>query len=427
VTASDVVITGLGVVSPIGIGAETFWQAICEGRSGIGRIGLFDPTGLPVEIAAEVRDFVAKDYVDKAMRKSLKVMCRDAQLGVAACTSAARESGIQSATVDPDRFGIILGADRICTPQPDSESTYRACIIDGQFDFARWGTEGMAATPPLSFLTVLPNMIASHVSIALDARGPNNTIHHGEVSSLLAIAEAASVIQRGMADVMIAGGASSQMNPIDCARRCAQGILSARQDEPARAMRPFDAGRNGQVWGEGAAVFVLEGRRHAEARGAKIFARILGWASACEAMLRENHQPTGSGLRHAVRLALQRAAIDGDSDGVGHINAHGVSMPCDDRTEAQVLNELLAGVPVTAPKSYFGNLGAASGAMEMAASVLGIEKRLVPPTLNYEQPDPECPVEVVAGEPASATAPSALSINATSAGQAVGVVLGSPG
>lgn len=422
---SDVVITGLGVVSPLGIGAEVFWQAIREGRSGVGPISLIDPTGLPVAIAAEVPDFAAKDYVAKSMRKSLKVMCRDAQLGVAACTLAAEDAGLAAGTVDADRFGIVLGADRICTPQADSEATYRACVIDGQFDFQRWGTEGLAATPPLSFLTVLPNMIASHVSIALDARGPNNTIHQCEVSSLLAIAEAASVIQRGAADVMVAGGASSQMNPIDCARRCAQGFLSPRQENPSQTMRPFDAGRDGQVWGEGAAVFVLEGRRHAEKRQARILAQVLGWASACEKLPRGNHRPTGSGLRQAIRQALRRAGVDGQG-GIGHINAHGVSTIHDDRVEAQVLHELLPGVPVTAPKSYFGNLGAAGGAVEMAASVLGMTQRLIPPTLNYEHPDPDCPVQVVAKEPAKPTAPDALVLNATSAGQAVGVVLGNP-
>ena len=174
---------------------------------------------------------------------------------------------------------------------------------DGRFDFQLWGTKGMAASFPLGFLRVLPNMVASHVSIVQDARGPNNTIHEGEISSLLAVTEAASVIQRGMADVMLAGGASSQMHPLDFVRRMAMGNLSPRYDDPASVVRPFDARRDGYVWSEGAAALVLERRGHAESRGAKILARLKGWGGACESVDSEGRL-SGGGLAASDRYSL---------------------------------------------------------------------------------------------------------------------------
>jgi 3-oxoacyl-[acyl-carrier-protein] synthase II len=415
---TEVVITGLGVLSPIGIGREAFWDALCRGRSGVGRITLFDPSALPIQIAAEVRDFDPKAHI--ANRKSLKVMCRDAQLGVAAATMACRDAGIAPGAVDPDRFGVILGADRICNAMDDSEATYRGCMVDHTFDFRRWGTEGMSRSFPLSFLKVLPNMIASHVSIVQDARGPNNTIHEAEVSGLLAVDEAAQVVRRGWADVMIAGGASSLMNPFDCIRRCVTGILSPRQEDPAAAVRPFDARRDGQVWGEGAAAFILESRRHAEARGAKILGAILSSAVTCEPCPRGG-AITGSGLRRAMGLALDRAGLSGR--GISHVNAHGLGAIWEDELEARAIHDVLPTAPVTAPKSYFGNLGAACGTMEMAVSLLSLLAGLVPATLNYEHPDPKCPVQVIRGEPLPSSAGAAMLINWTTIGQSAAVVL----
>lgn len=416
---SDLVITGLGVVSPIGIGREEFWTALCERRQGVGRIRAFDPSSLPVQIAAEIDGFSAKQYVTN--RKSLKLMCRDAELGVAAAALACQDAGIASdRSVDPQRLGVVLGADRICNAMDESQPAYRRCLVGGHFDFGRWASEGMAASYPLSFLKVLPNMIASHVSIAQDARGPNNTMHQNEVSGLMALGEAARVIERGAADAMIVGGASSQIHPFDCVRRCVMGILSPRQDDPATVMRPFDADRDGQVWGEGAAAFILEDRRHAEARGARVLARVLSWASTCEPPSRDG-RPGATGLPQAVRLALGRAGLDAGR--LGHVNAHGLSTVEDDRSEALALHQVVPDVPLTAPKSYFGNLGAAGGAVEMAVSVLSFAAGLVPPTLNYDRPDPRCPLQVICREPLGSSAPVALLVNWTSAGQAAAVAM----
>lgn len=416
----EVVITGLGVVCPIGIGQERVRDSLLAGRSGVGPIRRFNPVDLPVKIAAEVDDFDPKAYVRP--RKNLKVMARDTQLGVTASTLACREAGINSQTVAPERFGVVFGADRICGPLEESELSYRACLVDGRFEFSRWGKEGLAATFPLGFLRVMPNMVASHMTIAHDARGPSNTMHQGELSSLLAVSEAARIIQRGRADVMIAGGASSQMNPYDWVRHCVLGTLSISRDDPATVLRPFDADRNGQVWGEGAAAFVMESRRHAEARGAMILARLLGFSSTCEPS--DGGPPQGSGLERAMRLALKRAQLKPSE--VGHVNAHGLSAVDADRIEARAIHVCAPDVPVTAPKSYFGNLGAAAGAVEMVASVVALGDGLVPATLNYRRPDPQCPVPVVHGEPLAAGVRTALLVNWTWVGQAAAVVLGGP-
>lgn len=413
----EVVITGIGVVSPVGIGKQLFWDALCAGRSGVGIIRSFDPEGLPIRIAAEVKDFDPRAYVKQ--RKSLKVMSRDAQLGIAASVLACRDAGIEDGAIDPERFGVILGADRICNPVEDSESPYRVCIADGVFDFKRWPTAGMAAAYPLGFLKVLPNMIASHVSIAHDARGPNNTIHHADTSGLLAVMEAARVIQRGAADVMLAGGASSQMTPFDWSCHCAIRHLSRRQGDPTEAVRPFDAHRDGEVCGEGAGAFILESRRHAEARGAKPLARILGFASTCEP---RNGQPLGgTGLKRAISAALAEAGLSPEQ--IGHVNAHGVGTVPEDELEARVLHACMPDVPVTAPKSLFGNLAAAGGAVEMAASVLAVGDGRIPATLNYRHPDPNCPVRVIAGDPIESARHTALTVNWTTRGQTAVVVL----
>jgi len=418
----EVVVTGIGVVSPIGIGKESFWAALCAGQSGIGKIKSFDPEGLPVAIAAEIDDFDPRPFVAK--RKNLKVMCRDAQLGVAASSLACEDANLAIGDVDPERFGVVLGADRICSTMEESEQGYRACMVDGRFDYHRWATEGMAGIFPLNLLKVLPNMLASHISITHDARGPNNTIHHAEVSGLAAVGEAAAVIRRGAADAMLAGGASSQMAPLDCVRRCVMGILSRQQVDPAAAVRPFDADRDGQVWGEGAAIFVLENRRHAEARGADILAHLLSYATTFEP---HSHTgvPQGIGLRRAMRLALDRAGIGGRQ--LGHVNAHGLSTVQDDQIEARALLDVVPSVPVTAPKSFFGNLGAAGGAMEMAASVLALDAAVVPATLNYQRPDPSCPLQVIRDEPMHSMPMPALLVNRTWNGQAAAAVVAGPG
>ena len=415
--ASDVVITGLGVVSPIGIGCEPFWNALASGTSGIRPIDLFDSSSLSVRFGGQIPDFDPKVYVRP--RKSLKVMSREIQLGFAAADLALADAGIAAGQVEPERFGVVFGNDMIYADLEDLEGTYRRSAKDGRFDFALWSEAIQEELHPLWLLKHLPNMTASHIAIAHDARGPNNSIVLGDVSSLLAIAEAAAVIQRGWADVMLTGGTGCRLHPTALVAR-GDALLSHRADDFRRACRPFDLHRDGLVNGEGAAAIVLESRAHAEARGAEIHGRLLAWASRCEPRARRAGV-SGSSLRQALRASLAEADLHPDA--IGHVNAHGVGTIDMDRAEAAAIHAELNAVPVTAPKSLFGHLGAGGGAVEFAASVLGLERGLVPATLNHDTPDPACPVNVVTGEPLAGRPGTAVAVNLCSTGQAAAVVI----
>jgi 3-oxoacyl-[acyl-carrier-protein] synthase II len=408
----------MGIISPIGIGADAFWSALCQGRSGIRPTATLDGRQPPRAIGGEVGDFDPKKYVSQ--RKSLKVMNRDIQLGVAAAEMACKDGGLRAGAVDPERMGVIFGADMMLCALDEMIAAYRGCIVDGRFQFSRWGPAAMSDLFPLWMLKYLPNMPACHIAIGQDARGPNNSLTLAEVSSLAAIGEAVRVIQRGQADMMIAGGTGSRLHPTHWVRRKIYEV-SARLDEPAGACRPFDADRDGTVLGEGAAAFLLETRQHALARGATILAGVLGHASAFEPCP-NGATRSGESIAKAIEQALGEATLE--PAGVGHVNAHGVGTLLDDRIEAQAIHRTLGAVPVTAPKSYFGNLGAGTGAVELAVSVLACRHRAVPPTLNYRRPDPECPVNVVRDGPLPTDSPVAMVLNHVRGGRAVALVIG---
>lgn len=418
-SSTDVVITGLGVASPIGTDIEQFWQSLVAGRSGVVTLQQYQDTEPPRPFGGEIVNFEPSKFVKP--RKALKVMSRDIQIAFAAAEQARLQSGIESGKVDPDRYGVAFGADMIDCDLNELVTPYLKCMVDGRFDFSRWGKEGLAEIFPLWMLKYLPNMPACHIAIAHDARGPNNTLTMAEVSSLAAMAEAVRIIERGQADVMLVGGTSSRLKPHTWLR---SGDVqhSQRADSPATACRPFDADRDGMVHGEGAAAFLLESRVHAEARGAPALARVLACAEACEPC--RGRSPQGEAIRRTIRSVLRASGLD--PQGIGHVNAHGLGTSEDDQVEAQAIRETLDGVPVTAPKSFFGNLEAAAGAVETMASVLALRHGLVPPTLNYERPDPRCPVNVVHGEPIPVEYRTALVLNQTRQGHAVAVVLAAP-
>ena len=413
----EVVITGVGVVSPIGIGKEAFWEALHAGRSGIRPITRFDSSSLSVPFGGEISDFDPKLWVRP--RKSLKVMSREIQFGFAAADLAMADAGLAAGAFEPERFGVVVGSDMIYADLEDLERTYRRALAGGTFDFTAWAEAIHEDLHPLWLLKHLPNMTASHVAIAHEARGPNNSIVLGDVSGLLAIAEAASVIRRGWADVMLAGGTGCRLHPTALVAR-GDALLSHRRDAPTRACRPFDLDRDGLVNGEGAGMLLLESRDHAERRQARIRGRLLAAASRCEPAA-GGGPLTGSALRLAIRAALGHADLS--PAGIGHVNAHGVSTTEMDRVEAAAIRAELGDVPVTAPKSVFGHLGAGGGAVELIASLLGIEAGIVPATLNYETPDPDCPVNVVTEPGLAGRDPTVLSVNLCSTGQAAAVVV----
>jgi 3-oxoacyl-[acyl-carrier-protein] synthase II len=431
-TSRRAVITGIGVLNAIGQDNAAFWEALQAGRSGIRPIEAFDVSTLPVRIAGEVRAFDARQYVEKSQRKSLLIMARTIQLGVAASKLALDDSGVDKARLDPTRFGVEFGAGLIATELDELADAALASANrqPGHVDLEKWGAASMEVIPPKWMLKYLPNMPACHVSIFHDARGPNNTITENDVASLLAMGEAYRILARDQADFFIAGGAESRINPLSMVRQCLFDALSRRNEAPEKACRPFDRQRDGFVLGEGGGVFVMEELEHARRRGARIYAEVVGFGSAFDASVNPRvanpkARPGASGLARAVRSALREAEIGPDD--IDHVNAHGLSSVASDAWEARGLQEVFGAcrrpVPVFAPKSYFGNLGAGGSTTELAASVFALQHDVVPRTLNYEQPDPACPLAVIAREPKPVRTPFVLKVSFTQMGQCAAVVV----
>ncbi|MFO0789605.1 MAG: beta-ketoacyl-[acyl-carrier-protein] synthase family protein [Pirellulales bacterium] len=413
----EVVITGIGIVSPIGVGRDAVWESIVAKRSGVRMQPQLVEAGWLAPFGADVANFDPKELIQP--RKSIKVMSRDIQLAAAAAELAWQQSGLGETTLDPERFGVVGAAGVMYCDLEELRIPFVEWVKQEDFDIHRWSRSAMGELYPLWMLKYLPNMPACHIGIRYDARGPNNTIAEGDVSSILAIGEAADVIRRGHADVMIVGGTGSRMNISDLMWHRGARIACNGKPLPAQICRPFDAERTGMVCGEGAAQIVLESREFAERRGATPLARIAGFASRTEPAA-VAQQPTGSAIRRAIKAALELSEIA--SDEIGHVNAHGQSTIEDDPIEAKAIRQTLGDVPVTGLKSYFGNLGQGTGMVELAVSLLALEKGVIPPTLNYETPDPECPVNVVTEvEPSDKATFIKLSHNAT--GQAAAVVV----
>ncbi|MCA9247263.1 MAG: beta-ketoacyl-[acyl-carrier-protein] synthase family protein [Planctomycetales bacterium] len=415
-SAEQVVITGLGVVSPLGNSREAVWESFRAGRSGVRSLEGFEAKNLPIRFGGEVRDFDPKAYVRP--RKSLKVMSRDIQLAFAAAQMASEDAGISPGAVDPERLGVIFGADMMYCDLEELEPAYRACYENGEFQESLWGERVMGELNPLWMLKYLPNMPACHIGIAHDARGPSNSITLGEASSLAALAESVRVLERGAADVMIVGGGSSRIHPMPLVVRTSRW-LSQRNDDPAGACRPFELNRDGMVYGEGAGALILEPESRAVRRGARILARIGSYA---EQFGVGSNRATA--IRQSLAASLRNAGVLPAE--LGFVSANGLSTREHDAIEAQAIRAELNDKPTTALKSYFGNLGAAAGAVELISCILALDAGEVPRTLNYETPDPECPVNVVHAKEPTAAGSSAVVMNQTTSGQAMAVVIRSP-
>jgi 3-oxoacyl-[acyl-carrier-protein] synthase II len=413
----EVVITGVGIVSPIGVGCDPVWDAIVARRSGVRLMPELVEAGWPAPFGGEVRGFDPKELIQP--RKSIKVMSREIQLACAAAELAWQDAGLAEATIDPERFGVVGAAGLLYCELEELRIPFVEWTRHEEFEIHRWSRDAMGEMYPLWMLKYLPNMPACHIGIRYDARGPNNTIAEGDVSSLLALAEAADVIRRDLADVMIVGGTGSRINTTDYMWHAGARLARNGMDDPTTVCRPFDAHRSGLVYGEGAAKIVLESREHAERRGVRPLARVAGAASRCEPVA-ESLLPTGSAIRRAIQAAMSAAGAQAFH--IGHVNAHGNSTREDDVAEAQAIRQTLGDVPVTAPKSFFGNLGHGSGMVELAISVLAMRHGVVPPTLNYESPDPECPVNV-ATELTPTERPAFIALNHNTTGQAAAVVI----
>ena len=413
-----IVISGVGVVAPLGTGNSALWRALIAGKSGVMKLQSFSIDGFPTQVAAEVRDFDPKLYVKQ--RKSLKVMARDIQLAVGAAQIAMDDSGLDPATVDSTRFGVNCGAGLIATDL-DELGVPVSHSINGtkKFDLKKWGAEGMEQLFPLWMLKYLPNMPACHISIFYDAQGPNNSITAGEASATLAMGEAYRAMARGVADVFVTGGADSKTNPLSILRLALLRRLSERSDDPASVSRPFDADRDGLVVGEGAGLMIFEELDRAKARSAEIYGEVVGFGASCYP-----GKP-----RHAIEKAAARALADAGlrPDELGHVVAHGISCVDEDRDEAvalaSLLGEAVATVPVVAYKSYWGNLAAASGAVELIASLLALKHGMLPATLNFVGQEPEAPALRILREPTKIPRKPFLSYDLSHSGQCGALVI----
>lgn len=426
-----VVITGLGVISPLGSSRQGLWESLQTGRSGVGLMQCLPPTSLPTHFAAEVRDFSGKieDFgvlggeQKRTIRKGLKVMCREIQMGVAAAQLALQDARLAVGGYDSQRTGVVYGSDYIMTQPVEFAEGIRNCIgADGQFDFSRWAVDGIPKVTPLWLLKYLPNMPASHIAIYNDLRGPNNSITLREASANLAVTEAYCTIQRGNADIMLAGATGTRLHPLRSVHVSLQEQVATGDGDPAQASRPFDRDRHGMVLGEGAAAIVLEELEAARARGAELLGEVVGYGSSA-VMDRQGNGDVAKALQNVIVQCLRKAAMEPAQ--LGHIHAHGLSTSEGDAQEAAALRavfgDLPQGIPVTAAKSYMGNLGAAGGVVELIASILAMQHDQLFPLLNYEHPDPRCPILAARG--GQSPGDSFLNLNATPQGQTSGLIV----
>ena len=391
-----VVVTGFGAVAPNGNDAESFWASCREGRSGVAPIESFDVGSFQVKAAGEVRGFKAADYVPN--RKSLKIMGNNIRFGVASSQMAMEHAGLRETPPAPERTGVVMGSGMVPTDLEELADAVLASLDpEGRFDLKAFGAEGHKRMFPLWLLKHLPNMVAAHVSIIHGAQGPNNTIVTACSAATQAIGEAMRIIERGDADVMIAGGADSRIDPLSLAAYTLLGAVTVA-DRPAGALsRPFAKLREGFVQGERAAAPVVEAEAVAKGRDATIHAEMAGFGSAFDAHAVTDPKPDGSGAVNAMEAALKDAKL-GPAD-IDYISAHGTSTQLNDKVETLAVKKLFGDrarkVPLSSIKSMIGHLIGAAGAMEALVSVLAIRDGVVPPTINLENPDPDCDLDYV--------------------------------
>jgi 3-oxoacyl-[acyl-carrier-protein] synthase II len=382
------------------------------GQSGIRRIVNFDASQYVVKFGGELPGFDPRKALSgKEERKAIKMMARPIIIGVAGANAAMADAGVQKGQLDPDRFGVEFGSSLIPTDLDDvTFAAVAACEgTPGEVDFVKWGKEGIPTIQPLWMLKYLPNMVACHTSIFHDARGPNNSITQTDVAGLLAMGEAFRILQRDQADFFLTGAGDAKLNVLSLCRQCLFAELSRREDAPEKACRPFDQDRDGTVIGEGAGVFTLEELEHAKKRGAKIYGELVGFGSAFD------RDFSGDGIVQAISAAMKQANVT-PAD-IDHVNAHGQSTRKSDSWEARAIAKVFGkDMPVFAATSYMGNLSAAAAPVEIVASLCALRDGTLPPILNYETPDPDCPINVVR-EPRRVQKAHFLKLSLTELGQ----------
>jgi 3-oxoacyl-[acyl-carrier-protein] synthase II len=389
-----VLITGVGVIAPNGIGTNNFWNALSEGRSGVRKITHFDASSYPSQIAGEVHDFDPLNYMAS---KSARRMDRFAQFAVACTKMALDDANLEVKEKNSDRIGIALGSALGGIPSAEEQ---HGIFME----------KGLKRVDPLLAIKIFPGGGTSQVSIEFGISGHSNTIGGACSSGTDNVGYAFYAIKNDLADVMIAGGAEAPIVPLTVGSFCLLGALSTKNGDPTRASRPFDKKRDGFVMGEGAGILILEDLEHALARGAPIYAEVLGYGTTNDAYHMVQPLPTGEQAKKAIELALQEARIDPTE--VDHVNAHGSSTPLNDKIETKIIKEVFGerayNIPITANKSMIGHALGAAGAIELVASVLTIKNHFIPPTTNYEFPDPECDLDYVPNKARKATVATVL-------------------
>jgi len=390
-----VVVTGLAAITPLGVGVETSWQSLCQGKSGIGPITRFDASGFRTRIAGEVKDFDPSDFID---RKLLRRTDRFIHFALAASRMAVADSLLTIDSDNSERVGVSLGT---ALGGMESLEKNHQLLLQGA---------GQRISP-FFIPGFLSNMAAGNISIQFGARGPNICPVAACASGTQALGDAFRIIQRGEADVMIAGGAEANINPLMFAGLDAMKVASARNEAPEKASRPFERDRDGFVASEGSGVVILEELEFARNRGARIYAEVSGYGFNSDASHIVAPDPDGDGAAACIRRALQDAGISGDK--IDYINAHGTSTRLNDLSETRaiksVFQEHAADIAISSNKSMIGHLWGAAGAVEAIFCILTISRGIMPPTINYETPDPECAFDYVPNIARAAEVGAALS------------------
>ena len=414
-----VVITGLGAISPHGLGAPTFWNALLEGKSSVATLSRFDPSAFPSRVAGQVPAFKTTEHVPKSYRKATKIMARDIELAVVAADLAVKDAKLLTKGIagslpaeqtadwfkpDPTRLGCNIGAGLICADMDElTAAMAQARNPDDTLSLAKWGrsedpgkTSGMENLTPLWLLKYLPNMLACHVSIIHDTQGPSNTITCGQASAGLALAEAARTIQRGNADLALIGGCESKVHPMGLMRWSLINRLNTRDnDTPATACRPYDKDAAGSVLAEGGAVLVIEEYEHAKRRGATIYAEVVGLGASSNAALSVTDiDESGEAPAHALRKALKDANLTPDQ--IHLLIPPGYGVPNWDKADAnairQVFGNALGGTTITAARAGIGDCGAGAQALDLVAATLALHSQTIPPTANTKHPIDNLPL-----------------------------------
>ena len=371
-----VVITGMGVISPIGTGIDQFYNALKEGKCGIDTVTKFDTEGYDTKIAAEVKDFDPSIYIDK---KEVKRMDRYAQFAVAATKMAIEMSKLDIKDIDNSRFGVCIGS-----------GIGGMETLENQHKILQ--EKGPGRISPFFVPMMISNIAAGNISIAFNAQGPNITVVTACASATNAIGEAYKMIQRGDADIMVSGGSEASVTPLAMAGFCAMRAMSTRNDDPKTSSRPFDKNRDGFVMGEGAGMLILEELEHAIKRGATIYGEVVGYGATGDAHHITSPAPDGSGAYRSMQNAVNDAGIKPEE--IDYINAHGTSTEMNDKFETMAIKTLMGDkakdVAISSTKSMTGHLLGAAGAIEAIACLMAINESIIPPTINYETPDENC-------------------------------------